>query len=68
MATSSAAVMVSMALGIEWNLPLAGAAYAVLPLVARGMATGPMAAADTHGKETPRHRPESGDAGAAGGT
>lgn len=36
---SIAAVMISMTLGIEANLWVAAAAYAVLPLVARGLAT-----------------------------
>ena len=34
---SIAAVMVSMTLGIEWNLLLAGAGYVVLPLLARAI-------------------------------
>lgn len=38
---SIAAVMISMTLGIEANLWIAGAAYAVLPLLARGIASDP---------------------------
>lgn len=37
---SIAAVMISMTLGIEANLWMAGAAYALLPLLAKGMAPG----------------------------
>ncbi len=37
---SIAAVIVSMAVGIEWNLVLAGVAYATLPILARGIGSG----------------------------
>lgn len=47
---SIGAVMISMTLGIEANLWVAGAAYAVLPLVASGIATlGVASAATTRG-------------------
>ena len=38
---SIAAVIVSMAAGIEWNLVLAGVAYVTLPILARAVSAAP---------------------------
>jgi hypothetical protein len=54
---SNAAVMVSMSFGIEANLLLAGAAYLVLPAVARGMGPDAMARGEDSGAPADVHAP-----------
>lgn len=65
---SIGAVMVSMTLGIEANLWFSAAAYAVLPLVARGIAVPAAVRAVATGAARPDQAAAMADAAAAGAT